>query len=57
VFVHLCETFLGIPSSFTLFCYLFKLKPHPSAAKPSVLGGTEIQFHLVKNKSTLITLW
>jgi hypothetical protein len=57
VFVHLCETFLGIPSSFTLFCYLFKLKPHPSVAKPSVLGGTEIQFHLVKNKSTLITLW
>jgi hypothetical protein len=50
VFVHLCETFLAIPPSITLFCYLFKLKPHPSAAKPNVLGGVKIQFCLKKKQ-------
>jgi hypothetical protein len=29
VFVHFCETFLGILPSFFLFRYLFCLKPHP----------------------------
>jgi hypothetical protein len=42
VFVHLCETFLEISPSTTLFRYFFKLKPHPSAAKPNVLGGAGI---------------
>lgn len=44
VFVHLYETFVGIPPSFTLFRYFFKLKPQPSTAKPSMLGGARIQF-------------
>ena len=38
----LCETFLGIPPSITLFYYFFKLKPHPNATNPSVLGGAII---------------
>ena len=38
IFVHLCETFLGIPPSITLFRYFFKLKPHPDVANPSILG-------------------
>jgi len=46
IFVDLCETFLGIPPSITLFCYFFKLKPHPDATNPSVLGGASIQFHV-----------
>jgi len=46
IFVHLCETFLGIPPSITLFHYFFKLKAHPDAANPSVLGGACIQFHV-----------
>jgi hypothetical protein len=37
IFIHLCETFLGIPPSITLFRYFFKLKPHPDAANPNVL--------------------
>jgi hypothetical protein len=44
IFVHLCETFLGIPPSITLFCYFFKLKPHPDTANTHVLGGAGIQF-------------
>jgi hypothetical protein len=44
VFVHLCETFLGIPSSITLFYYFSRQKPHPNAMKPHVLGGADIQF-------------
>ena len=31
VFVHLCETFLGIPPSLSLFRYFFCLKPQPRA--------------------------
>jgi len=42
IFVHLCETFFGIPSSITLFCYFFKLKPHLDIANPSILGGADI---------------
>jgi hypothetical protein len=50
VFVHLCETFIGIPPSITLFHYFFKLKPHPNAANPNVLGGVGIQFRLEKKQ-------
>jgi hypothetical protein len=50
VFVYLCETFLWIPPSITLFLYFFKLKPHPSATKPNVLGGAGIQFRLRKKQ-------
>lgn len=44
VFVHLCETFLGVPPSISLFRYFFHLKPHPSGNKTDVLGGCGIQF-------------
>jgi hypothetical protein len=52
-FVHLCETFLGTPPSITLFCYFFRLKPHPSAAKPNVLGGAAIQLRTRKKAEYL----
>jgi hypothetical protein len=29
VIVHLCEAFLGIIPSISLFCFFFCLKPHP----------------------------
>lgn len=44
IFVHLCETFLGIPPSMTLFWYYFKLKPQPDVTAPAVIGGARIQF-------------
>jgi hypothetical protein len=45
VFVHLCETFLGILPSISLFRYFFRLKPHPRSNNISPLGGCGIQFH------------
>ena len=44
VFVHLCETFLGIPPSLSLFRYLFHLKRQPRRDDTHVLGGCGIQF-------------
>ena len=44
VFVHLCETFLGIPPSLSLFRYFFRLKPQPRRDDTSVLGGYGIKF-------------
>ena len=44
IFVHLCEAFLGIPPSLSLFCYFFHLKPQPHREETSVLGGCGIQF-------------
>lgn len=48
IFVHLCEAFLGIPPSLTLFRYFFRLKPQPSTANPEVVGGAGIQFRAGK---------
>jgi hypothetical protein len=45
VFVHLCEAFLGIPHSIFLFCYFFRLKPHPRSDNISPLGSCGIQFY------------
>ena len=42
VFVHLCETFLGIPPSLSLFRYFFRLKPQPCSDDTHVLGGCGI---------------
>ena len=51
VFVHLCETFLGIPPSLSIFCYFFCLKPQPRRDDTNVLGGCGIQFRQgLKNK-------
>jgi len=44
IFVHLCETFLGIPPSLSLFRFFFRLKPQPRRDDTSVLGGCGIQF-------------
>ena len=44
VFVHLCESFLGIPPSLSLFRYFFRLKPQPRRDDTRVLGGCGIQF-------------
>ena len=46
IFIHLCESFLGIPPSILLFHYFFKLKPHPDAANPDVVGGAGFQFSI-----------
>ena len=53
VFVHLCETFLGIPPSLSLFRYFFRLKPQPHREDTSVLGGCRIQFARVLRASSL----
>lgn len=50
VFVHFCEAFLGIHPSITLFCYLFRLKPHPKTDSTSIMGGCGIQFRQGKQK-------
>jgi hypothetical protein len=42
VFVHLCEAFLDILPSITLFRYLFCLKSHPRSDNTSILGGCGI---------------
>ena len=39
IFVHLCEAFLGIPPSLSLFRYFFRLKPQPRREDTNVLGG------------------
>ena len=46
IFIHLCEAFLGIPPSICLFRYFFKLKLHPHAANPDVVGGAGFQFRI-----------
>ena len=45
IFVHLCETFLGIEPHFDLFQYLFHLKPQPSDTIIDVVGGAGLQLH------------
>ena len=42
IFVHLCETFLGIPPSLSLFRYFFRLKPQPHYDDTHILGGCGI---------------
>jgi hypothetical protein len=43
VFVHFCEAFLGIKPHWILFPKFFRVKPHPSASNPRVVGGAGIQ--------------
>jgi hypothetical protein len=50
VFVHLCEAFIGIVPSISLFRFFFRLKPHPRS-DTSPLGGCGIQFR--QGKKTL----
>jgi len=54
IFIHLCEDFLGIPPSICLFRYFFKLKLHPHAANPDVVGGAGFQFR-VGRKTEFLT--
>ena len=44
VFIHLCEAFLRIPPSLSLFRHFFRLKPQPRREDTNVLGGCGIQF-------------
>jgi hypothetical protein len=44
VFVHLCESFLGVPMNFSLFKRYFLLKYQPSADN-KVIGGVGLQTH------------
>jgi hypothetical protein len=44
VFVHLCEAFISIVPSISLFRFFFCLKPHPRSDSTSSLGGCGIQF-------------
>jgi hypothetical protein len=39
VFVHFCESFLGIKPHWVLFRKFFRVKPQPSANDPRVVGG------------------
>jgi hypothetical protein len=43
IFIHFCETFLGIEPHWALFQYLFRMKPQPTAKNPSTIGGAGIQ--------------
>jgi hypothetical protein len=43
VFIHFCETFLGIKPHWILFRKFFRVKPQPSASNPRVVGGAGIQ--------------
>jgi hypothetical protein len=45
IFVHLCETFLGISPKFPLFKNYFFLKYYPSATNRKVIGGVGLQTH------------
>jgi hypothetical protein len=44
VYVHLCEAFLGIVPSISLFRFFFHLKSHPRSDNTSLLDGCGIQF-------------
>jgi hypothetical protein len=56
-FVHLCETFLGIPPSITLFRYFFKLKPHPTLPTLASWVAPGSNFDSRKSRSILTTPW
>jgi hypothetical protein len=43
VFVHFCESFLGIKPHWVLFRKFFRVKPQSSANDPRVAGGAGIQ--------------
>ena len=57
VFVHLCETFLGIPPSLSLFRYFFCLKPQPAAMTPMFLVAAGFSFVRVVRVNSLIMTW
>lgn len=43
IFAHLCEAFLGVPPSITLFWYFFWVKAQPSDIRTEVVEGANIQ--------------
>jgi hypothetical protein len=45
VFVHLCETFLGVPPNFALFKSYFLLNYQPSTDKRKVISDVRLQMH------------
>jgi hypothetical protein len=42
IFIHFCESFLGINPHWILFRKFFRVKPQPSASNPRVVGGEGI---------------
>ena len=42
IFVHLCETFLGIHPHFDLFKSLFSLNPFPNPRNTARVGGADL---------------
>jgi hypothetical protein len=42
IFVHFCESFLGIKPHWILFRKFFRVKPQPSTSNPQVVGGAGI---------------
>ena len=53
VFVHLCEAFLGVLPSLSLFRYFFRLKPNPAAKTPVFLVAAGFNFTRVLRASSL----
>jgi hypothetical protein len=45
VFVHFCESFVGIKPHWILFWKFFRVKPQLSTNDPRVVGGAGIQMH------------
>jgi hypothetical protein len=43
IFIHFYEAFIGIEPHWDLFCFLFRVKPQPTAKNLSVVGGAGIQ--------------
>jgi hypothetical protein len=43
VFIHFCETFVGIKPHWVPFRKFFRMKPQPSTNDPRVVGGAGIQ--------------
>jgi len=50
IFVHLCESFLGIEPHFELFRFLFHLKPQPDLYVLDVVGGAGLQLRQRKDR-------
>jgi hypothetical protein len=56
IFVHLRETFIGIPASIMLFHYYFELKPKLDATNPEVVAPSGSNSGMVKRLSLYTTL-
>ena len=53
IFLNLCEAYLGICPSFTLFRYFFRVKCQPDDLAPLAVGGAGIQLRTKSKKQYL----